>query len=107
MAVLNSDIFTGDRYHIYIIALAQKKHDIGNETLSDANWSVLRHRLAGNLKFQFRKYKPSHKKTGFLHLCENKDADQLHRNREADQRLCFRYSDSTIPLLPKSKISSL
>ena len=36
---------------------------------------------------------------------ENKDADQLRGNREADQRLCFRYSDSTVPLLPKSKIS--
>ena len=24
-------------------------------------------------------------------LCENKDADQLRGNREADQRLCFRY----------------
>ena len=32
-------------------------------------------------------------------ICENKDADQ--------QRLCFRYLDSTIPLLPKYKISSL
>ena len=32
---------------------------------------------------------------------ENKDADQLRGNREADQRLCFRYSDSTIPLLLK------
>ena len=37
---------------------------------------------------------------------ENKDADQLRGNREADQRLCFRYSDSTVPLLPKSEISS-
>ena len=35
---------------------------------------------------------------------ENKGADQLRRNCEADQRLCFRYSDSTIPLLSKSKI---
>ena len=34
---------------------------------------------------------------------ENKDTDIY---READQRLCFRYSDSTIPLLPKSEISS-
>ena len=40
-------------------------------------------------------------------LCENKDADQLRGNREADQRLCFRYMDSTIPLLPESEISSL
>ena len=30
-------------------------------------------------------------------IFENKDADQ-------DQRLCFRYTDSTIPLLPKSEI---
>ena len=33
---------------------------------------------------------------------ENTDADQLRGNREADLRLCFRYSDSTIPLLLKS-----
>ena len=40
-------------------------------------------------------------------VCENKDADQLRGDREADQRLCFRYTDSTIPLLLKSEISSL
>ena len=40
-------------------------------------------------------------------ICENKDADQLRGNREADQRLCFRYKDSAITLLPKSEISSL
>ena len=39
-------------------------------------------------------------------ICENKDADQLRRDREADQRLCFRYIDSTIPLLSKPEISS-
>ena len=38
---------------------------------------------------------------------ENKGADQLRGNRKADQRLCFRYSDSIIPLLLKSEISSL
>ena len=38
---------------------------------------------------------------------ENKGADQLRSYCEADQRLCFRYTDSTIPLLSKSKISSL
>ena len=37
---------------------------------------------------------------------ENKDADQLRGNLEADQRLCFRYSDSTTPNLLKSEISS-
>ena len=40
-------------------------------------------------------------------LCENKDADQLRGNREADQRLCFCYIDSPIPLLSEYKISSL
>ena len=40
-------------------------------------------------------------------ICENKDADQLRGNREADQRLCFRYIDSTIALLSKYEISSL
>ena len=39
-------------------------------------------------------------------ICENKDADQLRGNRKADQRLCFRYIDSTIPLLPKSKFQA-
>ena len=39
-------------------------------------------------------------------LCENKGADQLRSNCEADQRLCFRYTHSTISLLLKSEISS-
>ena len=45
------------------------------------------------------------KKPAFC-LCENKEADQLCSNCTADQRLCFRYSDSTIPLLPKSTFSN-
>ena len=36
-----------------------------------------------------------------------KDAYQLSGNRSADQRLCFRYIDRTVPLLPKTEISSL
>ena len=36
--------------------------------------------------------------------CENKDADQLRGNREADQCLCFRHTDCTIPLPPNSEI---
>ena len=39
-------------------------------------------------------------------ICENKDADQLCSNCTADQHLCFRYTDSTIPLL-LNEISSL
>ena len=32
---------------------------------------------------------------------------RFRSNCEADQHLCFRYTDSTIPLLSKCKISSL
>ena len=40
-------------------------------------------------------------------ICESKDADQLCSNCEADQRLCFCYTDSIILQLAKFKISSL
>ena len=39
-------------------------------------------------------------------LCENKGAVQLRSNCEADQHLCFRYMDSTIPVLLKSDFTS-
>ena len=41
-----------------------------------------------------------------IYICENKDVDQLRGIREADQRLSFRYTDSTVPLLLKSECSS-
>ena len=36
-------------------------------------------------------------------ICGNKGPDQLCDNRAANQRLCFRYVDSLIPLIPKSE----
>ena len=42
-----------------------------------------------------------------IFIGKNKGADQLRSNCEADQRLCFRCTDRTIPLLSNSKISSL
>ena len=55
---------------------------------------------AGHLLFE-----PRHEKTGFLPVRKQRrrSASQLC---EADQRLCFRYSDSTIPR-PKFQASSL
>ena len=35
------------------------------------------------------------KKPAFC-ICENKDADQLRGNREADQHLCFRYTAKSL-----------
>ena len=42
-----------------------------------------------------------------LCICENKCVDQLHGDCAADQCLCFCNIDGTIPLVPKSEISSL
>ena len=40
-------------------------------------------------------------------MCENIGTDQLRGHQAADHHLCFGYIDSTITLLPKTKISSL
>ena len=40
-------------------------------------------------------------------ICENRGADQLRGYGAADQSLCFRYIDNTIPLLPKTGILKL
>ena len=45
------------------------------------------------------------RKPGFC-ICENKDADQLRSYCAAGQHLCFRYMDSAIPLLSKSKFQA-
>ena len=51
-------------------------------------------------------YEPPNGKTNNLHRRKQRcRSDQLRGNREADQRLCFRYSESTVPLLLKSEIS--
>ena len=48
--------------------------------------------------------KPRHEKTGYLHMRKQRRRS-ASRCREADQCLCFRYIDSTIPLLSKSESS--
>ena len=44
-------------------------------------------------------FEPHRENTCFLHICENKGADQLCGNRASDQRFCFGYIDGTFPLL--------
>ena len=39
-------------------------------------------------------------------ICKIKGTDQLWGNPTADQRLCVRHIDSTIPILSKTEISS-
>ena len=50
---------------------------------------------------------PHREKTGFLPRRKQRRRSASRGNREADQRLCFRYSDSIIPLLLIAKISSI
>ena len=53
-------------------------------TRSDTNRAVQSQKMAGGLKFRFKKVE------GLYYLCsENKGADQLRGYREADLRLCF------------------
>ena len=68
--------------------------------------SVLHKNINRGYSLELLLNEPRREKTGFC-ICENKDADQLHGNREAGQRLCFRYTDSTILLLPTFEILSL
>ena len=73
--------------------------EIGNfELVEVSNWKIWD-------RFEFYL---SRRLIGKPTICigENKGADQLCSNCEADQRLCFRFSDGTIPFLLTSKISS-
>ena len=71
----------------------------GTSHADSSTWADCRNKYNSDMSLVMRKQ-------AFC-ICENKDADQLRGNREADQRLCFRYPDRTIPLFPKSEISSL
>ena len=56
-------------------------------------------KLSSSCLRRYGAYEPRHETNGCLHM-RNKDADQFRGDREADQRLCLRYTESTIPLLP-------
>ena len=77
---------------------------IQNSLVMNRTWTVLVYCFSGDLGFSII-FEPVREKTKIF-MGENKDADQLRGNREADQRLCFRYLDSIISLLLKSGISS-
>ena len=73
---------------------------------SDTNRTVQPKKMARSLKKLFSEFmilSRGTRKPTFCN-CENKSADRLRSNRKVDQRLCFCYTDSTIPLL-KSQIS--
>ena len=82
-------------------------------TYSMCDFSVYGYPHYGKKSILNRNFPPKHfpylsrivRKPDFC-LGENKGADQLRGNREADQRLCFRYTDSIFPLLLKSEIAS-
>ena len=74
---------------------------------NEASFEVVASAVAGKNLVVNQVFTNHHVGKPTICIGENKGADQLRGNREADQRLCFRYSDSTIPLLLKSEISSL
>ena len=60
-------------------------------------WERARFRVHALCILSFRIFQPRHEKTNILHMRKQRRRS-VSRNREADQRLCFRYTDSTIPL---------
>ena len=77
-------------YDLFIVDTPWKSSEVANQmTLSKIR----------------KAYKLSHlMKKHALCQCENKCVDQLCGNCAADQHLRFRYTDSTISLLPKAEI---
>ena len=67
-------------------------------------WWIL---FISDMSLVLKKKTKKKKKKRIFCTCGNKATDQLCGNRTTDQRLCCRYMDSTIPILPKSEISSL
>ena len=55
-------------------------------------------RFLGKKKIGVKYLSQVMRKSAFC-ICKNKDADQLHGNRQADQRLCYRYRDKENPSL--------
>ena len=79
-------------FHLKIIIFtAMKNHSIlhGHVIVIKLNSNQPAHlpRLADILKLSLVMRKPA------FSICENKEPDQLHGSREADQHLCFRYTD--------------
>ena len=95
-------MFVNELYNDSIITIALRVH-LGRQTNKNTSETIS---YLPSVKNQSKQTSLVMRKPDFC-ICENKDADQFRGNSEADQRLCFRYTDSTIPLLPKSEISSL
>ena len=67
------------------LSRVMKKPTFWFSTRSDTNQAVQSQKMARGLKFRFKR------EEGLYYLCsENKGADQLRGNHEADLRLCFR-----------------
>ena len=71
----------------------------------DTHYQMLCHSLNKHMSLAYQEQMSHVMRKPTFGICENKDTDQLRGNREADQyreadqRLCFRYIHSPIPLL--------
>ena len=65
----------------------------------DTHYQMLCHNLDKHISLVYQEQMSHVMRRPTFGICENKDADQLRGNREADQRLFFRYIHSPIPLL--------
>ena len=82
---------------VHNTCLALEKYEMNCQIFCDISKAFDRvwHRISQYMRRVMRK--PA------VGICEIKGTDQLHSNCTAEQRLCFRFIDSTNPLLYKAK----
>ena len=62
----------------------------------DTHYQMLCHNLDKHMSLVYKEQMSRVTRKPTFGICENKDADQLRGNREADQGLCFRYIHSPL-----------
>ena len=104
LILCDTDIYAIMSIYVYTYCIMHKKLAKIIDLLIIAKYASLTRLLSSSI---YIVYMSRVMRKQMFCICENKEANQLRRNREADQHLCFHYIDSTIPLLSKSEISSL
>ena len=94
-------VFSKNKKHIHNLhmsSLQPKNHSVLHRRISYISFCWMHICLVFvSISVWLTSLEPRHKKTCLAY------ADQLRNNRKANRRLCFRYINNTIPLLPASE----
>ena len=103
--IAKSTIFSSKFLIIFLFLLKTLIMSICEAVLTNNHNLCFGAKIRRECKPQFYYMSPVMRKKSFC-ICENKNADQLRGNREADQRLSFRYIDSTKTQISFAKVIS-